>query len=240
MSSITLRELLEAGVHFGHRTRRWNPRMKPYIHSRKGEIHIIDLRETLKGLILACKFLQKIAARGEKVLFVGTKRQAKAIVKREAIRCGMYYVNERWLGGTLTNFSTIRKSIQRLEAIEALEKDGTLELESKKRASSLKREKRKLIKNLEGFREMVQLPSALVVVDPRREKTAVAEARKVNIPIVAIIDTDGDPALVDIPIPANDDAVRVIQLLMAKLGDAILNGKAQLPPPPAEEKAAGA
>jgi small subunit ribosomal protein S2 len=227
---VQVKELIDAGVHYGHRASRWNPKMKPYIYGRSGLIHIIDLRETLKGLLRAYRFLVKTASEGKLVLFVGTKRQAREIIEREATRCGMPFVNERWLGGTLTNFKTIRSRLKRLEELEELERSGQIFTYSKKMISSLLREKRKIERNLRGIRTMERLPDALVIVDPTREHTAVAEARKVGVITVALIDTDGDPDLVDLPIPGNDDSIRSIELIVGKLSQAILEGKASLPP----------
>ncbi|MCS7016313.1 MAG: 30S ribosomal protein S2 [Gemmatales bacterium] len=230
MPIIQVRELIDAGVHFGHRASRWNPKMKPYIYGRSGLIHIIDLRETLRGLLRAYRFLVKTASEGKSVLFVGTKRQARDIIEREAIRCGMPYVSERWLGGTLTNFKTIRSRLKRLEELEEMERNGQLFTYSKKMISSLLREKRKIERNLRGIRTMERLPDALVIVDPVREHTAVAEARRMGIVSIALIDTDGDPDLVDLPIPGNDDSIRSIELIVRKLAEAVLEGKASLPP----------
>lgn len=230
MAIVQVKELIDAGVHYGHRASRWNPKMKPYIYGRSGLIHIIDLRETLRGLLRAYRFLVKTASEGKLVLFVGTKRQAREIIEREANRCGMPFVNERWLGGTLTNFKTIRSRLKRLEELEELERTGQIFTYSKKMISSLLREKRKIERNLRGIRNLERLPDALVIVDPTREHTAVAEARKVGVITVALIDTDGDPDLVDLPIPGNDDSIRSIELIVSKLAQAILEGKASLPP----------
>ncbi|MCS7166351.1 MAG: 30S ribosomal protein S2 [Gemmatales bacterium] len=230
MAIVEVKDLIEAGVHYGHRASRWNPKMKPYIYGRSGLIHIIDLRETLRGLLRAYRFLVKTASEGKIILFVGTKRQAREIIEREAIRCGMPFVSERWLGGTLTNFKTIRSRLQRLEELEEMERNGQLQTYSKKMIASLLREKRKIERNLRGIRTMERLPDALVIVDPVREHTAVAEARRMGIVSVALIDTDGDPDLVDLPIPGNDDSIRSIDLIVSKLAQAVLEGKASLPP----------
>ncbi len=225
MAIVSIRELIEAGVHFGHRVSRWNPKMKPYIFGKRNLIHIIDLTETVKGLIKGTYFLRKVAARGEEIVFVGTKRQARSTVEAEAKRCEMHYVTERWLGGTLTNFRTILARVKRLEELEKMEEDGSLHSYSKKMISSLMREKRKIKRNLEGIRRMRKLPGALFVVDPRREKNAVAEAAKLGIPVVALLDTDSDPESCDIAIPGNDDAMRSVQLVVTRIADAVFAGK---------------
>jgi small subunit ribosomal protein S2 len=225
-----LKELVDAGVHFGHRASRWNPKMRPYIYGKRNLIHIIDLRETVRGVLRASKYLTKVASQGSLVLFVGTKRQARDIVQREAERCGMPYVIERWLGGCLTNFRTIRSRLKRLEELEKLEATGEINTYSKKMISSLNRERGKIHRNLSGIREMNRLPEALVVIDPRREHNAVAEAKKLGIKVVAMIDTDCDPDLVDLPIPGNDDSMRSIELVVARLASAVLEGRASLPP----------
>lgn len=230
MAIVQVKELVEAGVHFGHRASRWNPKMRPYIYGKRNLIHIIDLRETLRGLLRAYRYLVQIASQGKLVLFVGTKRQAKEIIEREAQRCGMPYVSERWLGGTLTNFRTIRSRLKRLEELEQLEATGAIRSYSKKMISSLTRERRKIQRNLQGIRDMERLPEALIVVDPHREHNAVKEARKVGIVTVALIDTDSDPDLVDLPIPGNDDSIRSIELVVSRLAQAILEGRASLPP----------
>ena len=238
--SISARELLESGVHYGHRVSRWNPKMRPYIHAKRNLIHIIDVRETVRGLVKAWHFLRNLASRGELVLMVGTKRQAGAVMKTESLRCGMPYVSERWLGGTLTNYETIRTRLSRLKEIEQWEQDGTINRYSKKEQASIQREKRKLLRNLDGLRNMDRLPSCLVVVDPRHEEIAVTEANKVGAATVALIDTDGDPEEIDIPIPGNDDSMKVIQIVVARIADAILEGKAHpvgVPKPEEIEKA---
>jgi small subunit ribosomal protein S2 len=259
---VQVKELIEAGVHFGHRASRWNPKMRPYIYGKRNLIHIIDLRETVRGLLRAYRYLAQLAGKGNLVLFVGTKRQAKEAVEREAARCGMPYVNERWLGGTLTNYRTIRDRLKRLQELEAmwlpagenpakadmvnymktmLNESGKLELGkapdsasirgySKKMVATLNRELSKITRNLQGIREMNRLPDALIVVDPHREDIAVKEAQRMGIATVALIDTDSDPDTVDLPIPGNDDSIRSIELILAKLADAVLEGRAALPP----------
>ena len=262
MAIVQVKDLIDAGVHFGHRASRWNPKMRPYIYGKRNLIHIIDLRETVRGLLRAYRYLAQLASKGSLVLIVGTKRQAKEAVEREARRSGMPYVNERWLGGTLTNYRTIRDRLRRLQELEALwlpagenpakmdmpaymrnmlNEAGKLELSkapekaeirsySKKMVATLSRELTKIRRNLEGIREMNRMPDAIVVVDPKREQIAVKEAQRVGIPTVALIDTDSDPDLVDLPIPGNDDSIRSIELVLAKLAEAILEGRASLPP----------
>jgi small subunit ribosomal protein S2 len=225
LAIISVKSLLEAGVHFGHRVSRWNPKMAPYIFGRRNNIHIIDLRETVKGLIRAYYFLKAASAEGYEVLFVGTKRQAKSVIQKEALRCEMHYVSERWLGGTLTNFSTIHERVQRLVELESLENDGTMQGYNKKMASMLRREKKKIAGNLEGIRNMEKLPGVLVVIDPLKEHIAIKEAIKLNIPTICLMDTDSDPDMIDIPIPGNDDAMRSIEVICSKLADAIVEGK---------------
>ncbi len=227
MSNVLAQELIEAGVHFGHRASRWNPKMRPYIHGRRNLIHIIDVRETIRGLLRARKYLKQVATNGSLVLFVGTKRQGTEAVAREAGRCGMPYVSDRWLGGTLTNFRTIRNRLARLEELETLIPSEAFGTYSKKMQSSLRREHRKMLRNLGGIRTLGRLPECLVVFDPKKEKNAVNEARKMGITTVALIDTDCDPDLVDLPIPGNDDSIRSIELVAARLADAILEGKSQ-------------
>lgn len=225
MSIISMKQLLEAGVHFGHQTRRWNPKMKPYIFTERNGIYIIDLQKTVKKIEEAYEFVRQLAANGGKVLFVGTKKQAQDSVKEEATRSGMFYVNQRWLGGTLTNFKTIRKRINRLNEIEKMEEDGTFDVLPKKETINLMREKERLLKFLGGIREMDELPDAVFIIDPRKENIAVAEARKLNIPIVGIVDTNCDPDEIDYIIPANDDAIRAVRLLTSTIADAIIEGK---------------
>jgi small subunit ribosomal protein S2 len=222
---VLVKELIEAGVHYGHRSSRWNPKMRPYIYAKKNLIHIIDLKETIRGLLRARKYLSQVAAAGGLILFVGTKRQASEIVQREAERCGMPYVAERWLGGTLTNFRTIRSRLSRLEELESIRNSEKLSEYSKKMQSALNREYRKMYRNLNGMRTMSRLPECLVVVDPKKEHNAVKEARKLGIVTVALIDTDSDPDEVDLPIPGNDDSIRSIELILSRLADAVLEGK---------------
>lgn len=220
-------ELVEAGVHFGHRASRWNPKMRPYIYARKNLIHIIDVRETVRGLLRAKKYLAQVASRGSLILWVGTKRQAADSIEREAGRCGMPYVAERWLGGTLTNFRTIRDRLGRLEEVEGIRSGEAIHSYSKKAQSTLARDYRKMHRNLNGMRTMSRLPECMVVVDPKKEKNAVIEARKLGIAVVALIDTDCDPDMVDLPIPGNDDSLRSIEMITKILADAILTGKNQ-------------
>lgn len=222
---VTIDTLLEAGAHFGHRVSRWNPKMRPYIHGRRNQIHIIDLKQTLRGLLRAQHFLRRIVAQGGEVLFVGTKRQVKAITKTAAQSVGMHFVNERWLGGTLTNYQTVVGRLKHLEKLENLEREGGLTSMKKKQISSFNREKRKLLRNLEGIRHMAKLPSVVIAIDPRREHIALRETKKTKIPSIAIIDTDGDPDPCDICIPANDDAFRSVQILLGGLCSAIAQGK---------------
>jgi len=266
---VQVKELIEAGVHFGHRASRWNPKMRPYIYGKRNLIHIIDLRETVRGLLRAYRYLAKVASGGSLVLFVGTKRQSKEAIEREAARCNMPFVSERWLGGCLTNYRTIRDRLKRLQELEALwlpagtsparedlpaymrtmlnPESGKLELSkapetamirgySKKMVATLNRELAKIQRNLSGIREMNRLPDALVVVDPRREHIAVKEAQRMGVATEALIDTDSDPDVVDLPIPGNDDSIRSIELILGKLADAILEGKAALPAEPTGPK----
>jgi small subunit ribosomal protein S2 len=219
------RELINAGVHFGHGVSRWNPKMAPYIFAKRGNIHIIDVKKTLRGILIAKKLLAEIVSSGNDVVFVGTKRQAQKAVEAAANRCGMHFVSERWLGGMLTNFRTIRSRLQRLEELEAMEQDGTLESESKKQASRLKREMRKIRTNLDGVRKMARLPGAIVVVDAKKEYLALREAVKLTIPTVGILDTDSDPDTVDVAIPANDDSIRAVEIILNELADAVAVGK---------------
>ncbi|MCX7701323.1 MAG: 30S ribosomal protein S2 [Gemmataceae bacterium] len=262
MSIVQVQELIEAGVHYGHRASRWNPKMRPYIYGKRNLIHIIDLRETVRGLLRAYRFLTQVAAQGKLVLFVGTKRQAKEVVEREAARCGMPFVSERWLGGTLTNYRTIRNRLKRLQELEALwlppgespnrvnmneymksmmneagkfdvtkaPERAEIRTYSKKMVSTLNRELSKIRRNLLGIREMNRLPDALIVVDPKREYIAVKEAQRMGIPTIALIDTDSDPDLVDLPIPGNDDSIRSIELVLSKLADAVAEGRKAVPP----------
>ncbi len=221
------KELVDAGIHFGHRATHWNPKMSPYIFGKRNKIHIIDVKETIKGLLLARKFLTKVVADGKDVLFVGTKRQARGIIEQYAGEAGMPYVTERWLGGTLTNYSTIRQRLKRLEELERIEESGEINNYSKKMESQLNREKAKITRNLGGIREMHKLPGAIVIVDVAQETNAVREARKLGIPTVCLIDTDSDPDFADIPIPGNDDAMRSIEVVIRSLAAAVNEGKTQ-------------
>ncbi len=225
MANQVVEDMIEAGVHFGHRSSRWNPKMAPYIFGRKNQIHIIDIRETVRGLLRAKKFLTQIAEGGSLILFVGTKRQAGAVIEREAERCGMPFVSARWLGGCLTNFRTIRSRMTRLEELEKIRSGDELATYSKKMQSSLAREYRKMYRNLNGLRSLNRLPEALVVVDPRKEKNAVLEARSMGIRTVSLIDTDCDPDTIDLPIPGNDDGIRSIDLIVRHLADAVAAGR---------------
>jgi len=220
-----MKQLLEAGVHFGHQTRRWNPKMKPYIFAERNNIYIIDLQKTVELAEKAYNFVRDLAREGGTFLFVGTKKQAQEAIEQEAKRCGMFYVNQRWLGGMLTNFSTICQSIERLKKIEEMEEKGILERLPKKEVMQIKKRKARLEKYLTGIRDMEKIPDALFIVDPRRERNAVLEARKMDIPIVAIVDTNCDPDEIDYPIPGNDDAIRAIRLFSTLIADAILEGK---------------
>lgn len=228
MAVVSMKQLLEAGVHFGHQTRRWNPKMKAYIFTERNGIYIIDLQKTVKLMDVAFNYVRDIAAQGGSVIFVGTKKQAQESIKVEAERCGMHYVNQRWLGGMLTNFKTIRKRIDRMIQLEKMEIDGTFERLPKKEVLMLRHEHEKLLKFLGGIRNMKQLPEALYVVDPRKEKIAVAEARKLGIPIIAIVDTNCDPDEIDYLIPGNDDAIRAVKLITSCMADASLEGKRSL------------
>ncbi|MFX3618487.1 MAG: 30S ribosomal protein S2 [Sporolactobacillus sp.] len=222
MAVISMKQLLESGVHFGHQTRRWNPKMKPFIFTERNGIYIIDLQKTVKKVEEAYNFVRSIAADGGKILFVGTKKQAQDSVKAEAERSGQYYVNQRWLGGTLTNFETIRKRIKRLKDIEKMQEDGTFDVLPKKEVVGLNKELARLEKFLGGIKEMTSVPQALFVIDPRKERIAIAEAHKLKIPIIAIVDTNCDPDEIDVVIPGNDDAIRAVKLLTGKMADAVL------------------
>jgi small subunit ribosomal protein S2 len=219
------RELINAGVHFGHGVSRWNPKMAPFIFAKRGNIHVIDVKKTLKGILIAKKLLAEIVSTGGDVVFVGTKRQAQKAVEAAATRCGMHFVSERWLGGMLTNFRTIRSRLQRLEQLEAMEADGSMESESKKQASRYKREMKKIRTNLDGVRKMTRLPAIIVAVDAKKEYLALREAKKLNIPTVGVLDTDSDPDTVDVAIPANDDSIRAIEIILNELADAVAIGK---------------
>lgn len=223
--NVTIKDMLEAGVHFGHQTRRWDPKMKPYIYKEQNGIYIIDLRITLEQFAKAYKALEAISAAGKTSIFVGTKRQAKESVQEDATRSGMYYVNERWLGGILTNFKTIKQSMERLENLEAMEKDGRINQLSKKEKLRVEKQKAKLLKVLSGIRGMASLPSCLIVIDTKKEAIAVQEARKLGLTIIGLVDTNCDPEEVDIAVPANDDAIRSIKLFTSVLADAIIEGR---------------
>lgn len=225
MAVVTVRQLLESGVHFGHQTRRWNPKMKRFILTERNGIYIIDLQKTVKKVDEAYNFIRETAQNGGNVLFVGTKKQAQEAMREEAIRCNQFYVNERWLGGMMTNFKTIQKRIARLRQLEKMEEDGTFDVLPKKEVLGLRHEMEKLNKNLGGIKDMKKLPAALFVVDPRKEHIAVLEAHKLNIPIVATVDTNCDPDEIDYVIPANDDAIRAVRLLAGKMADAVLEGR---------------
>ena len=225
MSVISMKQLLEAGVHFGHQTRRWNPKMKEYIFTERNGIYIIDLQKTVKKIDEAYYFIRDLAMEGGTVLFVGTKKQAQESIEQEAKRCEMYYVNQRWLGGMLTNFKTIQSRINKLRKIEKMEADGDFDLLPKKEVIQLKAEQEKLEKNLGGIKEMKKLPSAMFVVDPRKEHIAILEAKALGIPVVAIVDTNCDPDEADYPIPGNDDAIRAVKLIASKIADAVLEGR---------------
>ena len=223
MSVVSMKQLLEAGVHFGHQTRRWNPKMAKYIFTERNGIYIIDLQKTVKKAEEAYNFVRSVAEEGKSILFVGTKKQAQEAIKEEAIKADMYYVNERWLGGMMTNFKTIQTRVKRLKELETMAEDGTFDVLTKKEVQGLEMEK--LEKYLGGIKEMKELPGALFIVDPRKERIAVAEAHKLNIPIVAIIDTNCDPDEIDYPIPGNDDAIRAVRLLTGKIADAVIEGR---------------
>ena len=225
MAVISMKQLLEAGVHFGHQTRRWNPKMKKYIFTERNGIYIIDLQKTVKKVEEAYNFIKQVSEDGGKVLFVGTKKQAQESVKAEAERAGQFYVNQRWLGGILTNYKTISKRIKRISEIEKMEEDGLFDVLPKKEVVELKKEYDRLIKFLGGIRDMKSMPQAIFVVDPRKERNAIAEAHKLNIPIVGIVDTNCDPDEIDYVIPANDDAIRAVKLLTGKMADAVLEGQ---------------
>jgi small subunit ribosomal protein S2 len=239
VATVLAKQLIEAGVHFGHRASRWNPKMRPYIYGRRNLIHIIDVRETIRGLLRCKKYLRQVAAGGSLALIVGTKRQASDTIERECTRCGMPFVSDRWLGGTLTNFRTIRSRLNRLEELEKLMAGEAFDTYSKKMQSALKREYRKMFRNLNGIRTMNRLPEVVIVIDPKKEKNAVQEARKLGITTMALIDTDCDPDVIDLPIPGNDDSIRSIELIVQQLADAVLEGKS-LSSQVQQEKAEGA
>lgn len=224
MAVVSMKQLLEAGVHFGHQTRRWNPKMARFIFTERNGIYIIDLQKTVKKMDEAYNFVRDLAAEGGKVLFVGTKKQAQESIKNEAERCNQYFVNERWLGGMLTNFQTIEKRVKRLKTLEKQAEDGTFEILPKKEVTLLKHEMEKLQKYLGGIKDMKKIPDALFIIDPKKEEIAVSEARKLHIPIIATVDTNCDPDVIDYPIPANDDAIRAVKLLTGKIADAVLEG----------------
>jgi small subunit ribosomal protein S2 len=222
---VTMKELLEAGVHFGHQVKRWNPKMKKYIFGERNGIYIIDLQKTLKGLEEACRFVKETAMSNAPILLVGTKKQAQDAIQEESQRSSSFYVNQRWLGGMLTNFATIRKSIERLKTIEKMKEDGTYNALPKKEISILEKERAKLERNLTGIKEMNGIPGAIFVIDPKKEKIAIAEARKLSIPVVAVVDTNCDPDEVDYVIPGNDDAIRAIKLIASKIADSVIEGR---------------
>jgi small subunit ribosomal protein S2 len=227
MSNTLVQDLIESGIHFGQRASNWNPRMQPYIYAKRQGIHIIDIKETVKGLLLAKRLLGRVVAEGKDVCFVGTKRQAKSVIEERVADVKMHYVTERWLGGTLTNFRTIRSRLKRLEELEAIEQHDNFASYSKKMESQLRRELRKIKRNLDGIRSMDKLPGAMVIIDVRHETTALREARKLGIPTIALIDTDGNPDMVDLPIPGNDDSMRSIDVILRELCMAITEGKQQ-------------
>lgn len=236
MATVTMKQLLEAGVHFGHQTRRWNPKMAPYIFTERNGIYIIDLQQTVKKIDVACDFVKEVAAEGDDILFVGTKKQAQASIEKEAKRSGSYFVNHRWLGGTLTNFTTISKRTERLKELKAMEEDGTFDLLPKKEVIKLRREREKLEKFLGGIEEMKDMPGAMIVIDSKKERIAISEAHKLGIPIVSIVDTNCDPDEIDYVIPGNDDAIRAVALILGVLADAIIEGKQGEQMEPVEEE----
>ncbi len=225
MANVTMKSLLESGVHFGHQTRRWNPKMAKFIFGSRNKIHIIDLQKTLKELKKIYKVVRDFSAEGKEFLFVGTKKQAQEPIKEEALRCGSYFVSDRWLGGTLTNYDTLKKSIARLKDLEAMKENGIFKLLSKKEQSQREKERIKLEKSLEGLKNMSKLPDVMFIIDPVEETTALAEAKKLGIPVVAVCDTNCDPDLIDYPVPGNDDAIRAVKLFCSVIADAILEGK---------------
>ncbi|MBI4688227.1 MAG: 30S ribosomal protein S2 [Nitrospirae bacterium] len=226
--AVIMKELLEAGVHFGHQVRRWNPKMKKFIFGERNGIHIIDLQKTVKLIEDACNFIKNVSSKGEPVLFVGTKKQAQDVVAEEARRAGSYFINQRWLGGMLTNFKTARISVDKLKKIEKMKEDGTYDLLTKKEVAKFEKERTRLEKNLSGIKEMSALPGAIFVVDPKKERIAIAEAKRLSIPVVAIVDTNCDPDEVNYPIPGNDDAIRSIKLIASKVAESILDGRGSL------------
>ena len=243
MGVVSMKQLLECGVHFGHQTRRWNPKMKPFIFTERNGIYLIDLQKTVKGLEKAYDFVREIAKEGGSVLFVGTKRQAQDPIRDEALKCGQFYINQRWLGGLLTNFATIRRRVTRMVELQQMEEDGSINKYPKKEVVKLRKERDKLEKYLSGIKEMKDAPDAIFVIDPRRETIAVLEARKLEIPVIAIVDTNCDPDLIDYPIPGNDDAIRAIELVVGLMANAFIEGRQgqdarQAEEEPAEEEAA--
>lgn len=227
MPLVTAQELIDAGVHYGHQASRWNPKMKPFIHGKRHKIHVINLEETIRGLYRATHFLRHVAATGAQIMFLGTKKQIRPVVDAEAKKCSMPPVTERWIGGTLTNFATVRERLARLIELEQLETTGGIEKYKKKDQSTMRREMKRIRRNLEGVRDLHGLPGALIVVDPRREDNAMREAKRMNVPVVCVLDTDCDPSLADIVIPANDDAMSSVQLILGKLSEAIMEGRKQ-------------
>ena len=225
MAVVSMKQLLECGVHFGHQTRRWNPKMKPYIFTERNGVYIIDLQKTVKGLEKAYDFVRETAAEGGTVLFVGTKRQAQDTVREEALRCGQHFINQRWLGGLLTNFPTIRKRVHRMIELRKYDEDGTWDTLSKKETATLRKEQAKLEKYLSGISKMDSVPDAIFLIDPKREENAAAEAHKLGIPVVSIVDTNCDPEMIDYPIPGNDDAIRAIKLITGLMANAVIEGR---------------
>lgn len=238
MGVVSMKQLLECGVHFGHQTRRWNPKMKPFIFTERNGIYIIDLQKTVKGLERAYDFVREVSKEGGSILFVGTKRQAQDPIRDEALRCGQFYINQRWLGGLLTNFATIRRRVMRMVELEQMENDGSINKYPKKEVVQLRKERDKLEKYLSGIKEMKDTPDAVFVIDPRREAIAVLEARKLGIPVIAIVDTNCDPDYIDYPIPGNDDAIRAIELVVGLMANAFIEGRQGQDARPAEEEAA--
>lgn len=237
MAIVTMKQLLEAGVHFGHQTRRWNPKMQKFIFTERNGIYIVDLQKTVQMMKIAYEFVKEVVKAGEPVLFVGTKKQAQEAVTEEAVRCGMYYVTQRWLGGMLTNYKTIRKRIQRLKELEAMKAEGIFELRPKKEKKSLEDELKKLDRFLGGIKDMPGLPGAVFIIDPRKEHIAILEARKLGIPIISIVDTNCDPDEIDYPIPGNDDAIRAVRLITSRIADAVIEAKTELESEAAETMA---
>lgn len=232
---VSIKELLEAGVHFGHRRSKWDPRIKPFIFEERDKIHIIDIQKTLEQIKEACKFVNQIAAKGNLILFVGTKKQAQDTIKEEANRCQMPYVNNRWLGGTLTNFATIKKRIDRLLEMERMEAEGTIQILSKKEQARFQKNKQRLLRNLEGLKTLTRLPGLVFIIDSNREKTAINEARRLNIPVVALIDTNCNPELIDYCIVGNDDAIKSVKIITKKITDTVLEGQKMIPEPEEEK-----